>query len=157
MNYQNKLAIGVLALATMACGESALEFQAFESSAAGNSWTAVSATEEASSVSIKLNTSETFQTITGFGGAFTESSAYLLNKLGPENRKKVIDAYFGSDGAAYSLTRAHINSSDFSLGNYAYVEDGDESLETFSIAEDMDDVVPFIKDAMATSDEGFKI
>ncbi len=157
MKHKNKLAIATLAFSIMACGDSKLDFKAFESSAAGNSWTSIEATEGASNVSIKLNTDETFQTITGFGGAFTESSAYLLNQLGPDNRKKVIDAYFGSDGAAYSLTRAHINSSDFSLGNYAYVEDGDESLETFTIKEDMDDVVPFIKDAMATSEDGFKI
>ena len=157
MKHKNKLAIANLAFSIMACGDSKLDFKAFESSAAGNSWTSIEATEGASNVSIKLNTDETFQTITGFGGAFTESSAYLLNQLGPDNRKKVIDAYFGSDGAAYSLTRAHINSSDFSLGNYAYVEDGDESLETFTIKEDMDDVVPFIKDAMATSEDGFKI
>lgn len=33
----------------------------------------------------------------------------------------------------------------------------DEDLSTFSIAEDMDDVVPLIKEAMAASSEGFKI
>ena len=30
---------------------------------------------------ININPDEKFQTITGFGGSFTESSAYLLNKL----------------------------------------------------------------------------
>jgi len=36
-------------------------------------------------VLITLNPNQTFQTITGFGGAFTESSAYLLYRLSPEN------------------------------------------------------------------------
>ena len=37
---------------------------------------------------ITLNPEKTFQTITGFGGAFTESSAYLLNRLSKKNRNK---------------------------------------------------------------------
>ena len=109
-------------------------------------------------VKIKLLPEEKYQTITGFGGAFTESSAYLLNKLGKENRKKIIDAYFGEGGANYSLTRTHMNSCDFSLSNYSYAPvEGDKDLEHFSIEEDKDDLIPFIKDAMAASTEGFKI
>ena len=55
----------------------------YETSASGNKLKKI--TEFASSdsiVNIKLLPEEKFQTITGFGGAFTESSAYLLNKLG---------------------------------------------------------------------------
>ena len=107
---------------------------------------------------IKLLPEEKFQTITGFGGAFTESSAYLLNKLGKENRKKIIDAYFSSEGANYSLTRTHMNSCDFSLSNYSYSPvEGDKELEHFTIAEDKDDLIPMIKDALAASEDGFKI
>mgnify|MGYP002858622925 FL=1 len=107
---------------------------------------------------IKLLPEEKFQTITGFGGAFTESSAYLLNRLGKENRKKIIDAYFSKDGANYSLTRTHMNSCDFSLRNYSYSPvEGDKALEHFTIQEDQDDLIPMIKDALAASKEGFKI
>ena len=107
---------------------------------------------------IKLMPEDTFQTITGFGGAFTESSAYLLNKLGKENRQKIIDAYFSSEGANYSLTRTHMNSCDFSLSNYSYTPvEGDKELEHFTIKEDKDDLIPMIKDAMAASEDGFKI
>ncbi|MEL6276549.1 MAG: glycoside hydrolase family 30 protein, partial [Bacteroidota bacterium] len=112
---------------------------------------------EASST-IKLQPEETFQTITGIGGSFTEASAHLLNRLSAENRKKVLEAYFGDDGAMYSLTRTHINSCDFSLGNYSYAPvAGDKTLENFSIEEDMDDLIPMIKEAMAISTDGFKI
>ena len=101
---------------------------------------------------------EKFQTITGIGGSFTEASAYLLNKLSRENRNKILDAYFGESGARYSLTRTHINSCDFSLGSYSYAPvEGDKELKHFSIREDMDDIIPMIKDAMAISKEGFKI
>ena len=102
---------------------------------------------------------EKFQTITGFGGAFTESSAYLVNKLSEENRKKIMNAYFSEDGANYSLTRTHINSCDFSLKHYAYaMVDGDKNLEHFSIEEDKNNnLLPMILQAKAISKEGFKI
>ena len=136
-----------------------LEVKVFETSASGNKLTELTDfTPSADAISIKLLPEEKFQTITGFGGAFTESSAYLLNKLSKENRKKIIDAYFSEEGANYSLTRTHMNSCDFSLNNYSYTPvEGDKELEHFSIEEDKDDLIPFIKDAMATSKDGFKI
>ena len=62
---------------------------------------------------ISINPKQRYQTITGFGGSFTEASAYLLNKLSKANRDKILKAYFSEDGANYSLTRTHINSCDF--------------------------------------------
>jgi glucosylceramidase len=106
---------------------------------------------------IRILPDQTFQTMTGFGGSFTESSAYLLNNLSPENRLKIIAAYFGDEGAKYSLTRTHINSCDFSLTNYAYVEEADAELKDFSIQHDREDIIPMIKEAMKNSKEGFKI
>ena len=105
---------------------------------------------------IILSPEKQYQTITGFGGSFTESSAYLLNKLSQENRDKIIQAYFGNDGARYSLTRTHISSCDFSLSNYTYAPVADDmTLENFSIKEDQDDLIPMIKDAMKASEDGF--
>ena len=109
-------------------------------------------------VSIKLLPDKKHQTITGFGGSFTESSAYLLNQLSRKNRDLILDAYFGTKGVRYSLTRTHINSCDFSLGHYSYAPaKGDKKLEHFSIDEDRDDIIPMIKDAMTHSQDGFKI
>ncbi|MFY0654712.1 MAG: glycoside hydrolase family 30 protein [Cyclobacteriaceae bacterium] len=136
-----------------------LKVEVYETAANGNKLTRLSdfnTSEE--KVAINLRPDQTFQKITGFGGAFTESSAYLLNRLGDENRKKVLNAYFGRDGANYSLTRTHINSCDFSLTNYSYAPVADDKeLENFSIEEDMDDLIPMIKDALNTSEDGFKI
>ena len=133
--------------------------EVYETSESGNKLTQITKFEKGENPSqIKLLPEEKLQTITGFGGAFTESSAYLLNKLGKENRKKIIDAYFSSEGANYSLTRTHMNSCDFSLSNYSYTPvEGDKELEHFTIAEDKDDLIPMIKDAMAASKDGFKI
>jgi glucosylceramidase len=107
---------------------------------------------------ITLSPDTLYQQIEGFGGAFTQSSAYVLNKLSPKKRKEVIDAYFRSDKAGYTLTRAHINSCDFSVANYAYANTpGDKELKDFSIARDMEDIIPLIKDAMKCEGANFKI
>ncbi len=136
-----------------------LQVEVFETSKSGNKLTKLTefSSDQATS-EIKIDTSKRFQKVTGFGGSFTESTAYLLNQLGSENRKKIIDAYFGDEGAKYSLTRTHINSCDFSLSNYSYAPvEGDTELDSFSIEEDMDDIIPMIKEAQAVSSEGFKI
>ncbi|MEL6558148.1 MAG: glycoside hydrolase family 30 protein [Bacteroidota bacterium] len=136
-----------------------LAVEVYETSSAGNKMEKLTSfPNSAEGKEIRLNPDQTFQTITGFGGSFTESTAYLLNKLSKENRDKVIQAYFGNEGARYSLTRTHINSCDFSLSNYSYAPTPDDmSLDSFSIKEDMDDIVPLIKDAMAVSQDGFRV
>ncbi len=149
-----------MALILNACTDiETLKVEIFETSANGSKLKSIpeSDSNDAAS-SILLLPDKKFQTITGFGGSFTEASASLLNKLGPENRKKIIDAYFGDAGARYSLTRTHMNSCDFSLSNYSYAPvEGDVVLEHFTVEEDKDDIIPFIKDAMQASTEGFKI
>lgn len=136
----------------------ALSVEIYETSAKGNKLTKIKASEASEdAIKITINPDEKFQKITGFGGAFTESSAYLLNKLSKENRDKILKAYFSREGANYSLTRTHINSCDFSLSNYSYTPTKDKELKDFSIKEDMDDLIPMIKDAQKVSEDGFKI
>lgn len=107
---------------------------------------------------IVVEVEKKFQTISGFGGSFTQSSAYLLAKLSPAKRQQVLEAYFGEDGARYSLTRTHFNSCDFSLYQYAYaMVPGDSLLEKFDIQEDRKYLIPMIKAAQGISKEGFSI
>jgi glucosylceramidase len=107
---------------------------------------------------IVIQPEKTFQTIEGFGGAFTESSAWVLNQVTPDKRQEVLNAYFTPAGADYSLMRTHINSCDFSLGHYSYAAvAGDTLLQHFTISEDMDDLIPLIKDAQKASKNGFKL
>ncbi len=139
--------------------ENPLEVEVYETSAKGNQLTKLTefSSGDSSSV-IRLFPEKKLQTITGFGGSFTEASAYLLNQLSKENRERILEAYFGESGARYSLTRTHMNSCDFSLTNYSYAPlEGDKELTSFSIEEDRDDIIPMIKEAMAISKEGFKI
>ena len=139
--------------------EQKLEVDVYETSANGNKMSSITSFETENPTSkIQIRPEEKFQTITGFGGSFTEASAFLLNKLSKTNRDKIIDAYFGEDGAKYSLTRTHMNSCDFSVSNYSYAPvEGDMELNNFSIDEDRDDIIPFIKEAMEASRDGFKI
>jgi glucosylceramidase len=131
----------------------------FETAANGNKLTAVKQSAAAGdAVTLVINAEQYFQTITGFGGSFTEASAYLLNRLSKASRDKILKAYFSKEGAAYSLTRTHINSCDFSLSNYAYaMKAGDKNLNSFSIEHDKNDLIPMIKGAMQFSKDGFKI
>lgn len=150
----------VMAFALNSCkAKKGLNIAVYETSAEGNSLKRITEFSKAENpVLITLNPEEKFQTITGFGGSFTESSAYVLNKLSPANRNKVMKAYFSEEGANYSLTRTHIGSCDFSLKQYAYAMiDGDKNLESFSIDEDKNDIIPMILDAKSISKEGFNI
>ena len=161
MKVLKNIIVFIAALIMISCNneDKTLVVDIYETSAEGNKLKKITefATLE-NAVNIKLLPDVTFQTITGFGGAFTESSAYLLNKLSKANRDTIIKAYFAKDGARYSLTRTHMNSCDFSVSNYSYAPVADDiNLEHFSIQEDKDDLIPMIKDAMAVSEDGFKI
>lgn len=160
MKFQNYLLV-LVPFVLMACSsnQNRISVKVYETSAAGNKLELLEAADPGPDPArIQLFPEERYQTIIGFGGAFTESSAYLLNQLSDSNRSMVLEAYFGSSGARYSLTRTHINSCDFSLSNYSYAPvAGDMGLKHFSIEEDRDDVIPMIKEAMEVSEEGFKI
>lgn len=134
--------------------------EVYETSAKGNKLTKITQSASAKNpVIISLYPEKTYQKITGFGGAFTESSAYLMSKLSKKNQKKILDAYFSKEGANYSLTRTHINSCDFSLKQYAYaMVDGDKNLDHFSVEEDKkNNLIPMILEAQKTSEDGFEI
>ena len=69
----------------ISCNSINLEVQVFETSESGNQLSLQTSFEHGSEAStIMINSKKEFQTITGFGGAFTESSAYLLNKMSEE-------------------------------------------------------------------------
>ncbi len=109
--------------------------------------------------SIWVDSCPRFQTIEGFGGAFTEAAADTFFKLCPERREEVLKAYFDpKEGHGYTLCRTHINSCDFSLGNYAYTEvPGDVELKHFSIEHDRRQLIPMIKEAMRLAGQPIKL
>ena len=91
-----------------------------------------------------------YQEVLGFGGAFTESSAYLYSLLSESDKKRFLELYFDREmGIGYNFGRSHINSCDFSLGVYSSVEEGDKTLETFNLDREKKYILPFLKDALA--------
>lgn len=95
-----------------------------------------------------VHPSISYQQILGMGGALTEAAAYTYARMSAEKQQQLLALFFG-DGNHYNFCRLHIQSCDFALGNYAYVEDAkDTGLDSFSIERDRKYIIPFAKAAL---------
>jgi glucosylceramidase len=104
---------------------------------------------------IFVDSSKTYQTVVGVGGALTDASAETFYKLPQNKQQEVLRAYFDPiKGIGYSLGRTHIHSCDFSSDSYTYVTNGDTTLASFDISHDLKYRVPFIKEVLAAADKG---
>jgi glucosylceramidase len=85
----------------------------------------------------------------GFGACFNELGWTSLQALGGEDREAVFEELFApGKGANFSICRMPIGANDFSRRWYSYDETpGDLALEHFSIANDLETLVPFIQSA----------
>lgn len=104
-----------------------------------------------------------YQRIAGFGGAMTDSSAWLLyDELPPDSRAAVMDALFGPGGIDLNYIRVPIGASDFTATGVPYTYDDlpagqtDPSLAHFSIAHDMAYILPALR-MMLALDPGVEI
>src|SRR5580765_3447217 len=105
-----------------------------------------------------VDSSKTFQTVLGIGGAFTDASAETYDKLPQASRAEILKAYFDPvQGIGYSLGRTHINSCDFSSESYTYVKEADKELSSFDVAHDLKHRIPFIKAALAKAGKEFTL
>ncbi|MFH1121623.1 MAG: glycoside hydrolase family 30 beta sandwich domain-containing protein [Bacteroidota bacterium] len=108
---------------------------------------------------ISIDTGFRFQEVEGYGAALTGSSAYLLkNKLDQAVRQELLKELFDPEaGIGVSYLRLTMGASDFSLSDFTYNDlpsgQTDYSLEHFSLAQDMDDVVPVLKEIVRISPE----
>ena len=109
--------------------------------------------------SVLIDQSKRFQTMEGFGGAFTEAAANSVYRLGEEGRKRLFKAYFDlTEGHGYTFCRTHMSSCDFSLGNYSYTKvAGDVRLKHFSIDRDRQALLPMIKEAQQVARQPLKM
>ncbi len=100
-----------------------------------------------------------FQTVRGFGGAFTEAGGWVLSRLPAERQEQILKGYFDpSAGLGYSLCRSHINSCDFCLDNYSCCEKpGDTTLSSFNLLRDEKWLLPFIEKALAVPGSAFEL
>lgn len=97
---------------------------------------------------INLYPKETFQSLIGFGGAFTEAAGYVYSKVSRDIQHQIMRDYFSEDGLNYVLGRCPIDSCDFALENYSAVTDPqDKELEGFSLKRDAQYIFPLLNDA----------
>jgi glucosylceramidase len=104
---------------------------------------------------IVVDTTQTYQTIDGFGNSLTGGSAIVLNKMAKTNRTALLKELFGTDGKniGISYLRISIGASDLSdrVFSYADVPEGqtDPDLNSFSIAAEKTDLIPVLKEILA--------
>ncbi|CAG7835904.1 unnamed protein product [Allacma fusca] len=99
-------------------------------------------------VVIRINKTETFQKILGFGGAFTDSTALNLAVLSKDLQRQILKAYYGKNGLEYNLGRTNMGSCDFSSRLYSYDDvEGDVSLDHFALVEEDNLKIRYIKEA----------
>ena len=99
-------------------------------------------------IAIFVNPRKTFQEYLGIGGAITDASAEVFATLNEAQQEELLRSLYGKEGIGYNIIRTSIHSSDFGLGSHTYIEEGDASLETFTIEKDKEKRIPFIKRAI---------
>lgn len=93
---------------------------------------------------LNVYSNEEMQAILGFGGAISESSAFVYQSLDAEAKKRFLGACFGNEGLSYRYGRAAIGSCDFSLGPYDGLNAGE--MKEVSLANDGRYILPFLQD-----------
>ncbi len=90
------------------------------------------------------------QTIEGFGACFNELGWTSLSLLPETDRQQILKELFQPNtGANFTICRMPVGANDFSRDWYSYNEtDGDFGMEFFSIKNDTETLVPFIKNAL---------
>jgi glucosylceramidase len=108
---------------------------------------------------VMIDPNKTFQTIEGFGGAFTDAAAVTFGKLPEKSQEQFLKACFDPvEGNAYTLCRTTIHSCDYSDEMYTYDDvAGDTELKHFTIQHDEKYRIPFIKRALAVANGNIKI
>jgi glucosylceramidase len=101
---------------------------------------------------IEVDDGKTFQEIDGFGYSLTGGSAYVINRLGKEQKEKLLQELFGTgeNSIGVSYLRISIGASDLNFAPFSYDDpaagETDPGLEKFSLAEDEKDVIPILKE-----------
>jgi glucosylceramidase len=105
--------------------------------------------------SITVDTTQTFQTIDGFGNCLTGGSATLLQRMDPLNRSAILKELFAIDenNIGISYLRISIGASDLSDSVFSYddLPDGqtDPGMTRFSLEAEKVDLIPVIKEILA--------
>jgi len=109
------------------------------------------------SAGVSVDASRSFQSILGFGGAFTDASCYLLSRMERAERANLLNEFFGPGGLGLSVGRTCIGASDYSCSAYSFDDapTPDPELKSFSIEHDRSYILPTLREASRTNPELF--
>jgi glucosylceramidase len=109
----------------------------------------------AGAAAVTIDAAQRFQSILGFGGAFTDASCYLLSRMESAQRRQLLDDLVGAEGLRLSVGRTCIGSSDYSRNAYSFDDSAapDPELKNFSIAHDRDYILPVLREALHANPE----
>ncbi|MGF2411004.1 MAG: glycoside hydrolase family 30 protein [Ferruginibacter sp.] len=108
-----------------------------------------------SSQVITLDSTQTFQTVDGFGYTLTGGSAALINALPAAEKSSLLNELFGTGGNSIGVSylRVSLGASDLSASVFSYDDmpagQSDINLTNFSLSKDTVDVIPILKQILA--------
>jgi glucosylceramidase len=100
---------------------------------------------------ITVDTTQSFQSVDGFGYTLTGASAYLINHMSTATRDALLRELFANDSNSISISylRISIGSSDLNTSVFSYDDvpagQTDVNLQNFSLAPDQTDLIPVLK------------
>ncbi|HWX08546.1 MAG TPA: hypothetical protein VNY33_01090, partial [Gaiellaceae bacterium] len=111
------------------------------------------------SVNVAVDDSRSYQTMSGFGAAFTDSSAYVMAQLKSSNQSlyntMMNDLFNTSSGIGLAFWRIPMTSSDFTAASSPWTSDDTQGppgnlTQNFGLtSQDTGRIIPTIKDALA--------
>jgi len=106
---------------------------------------------------VEIDPARRFQSILGFGGAFTDASCYLFHQMPQATRHALLEDLLGPTGLRLSVGRTCIGSSDYSRTAYSFDDSPtpDPELTHFSIDHDRAYILPTLREAFQVNPELF--
>ena len=104
---------------------------------------------------IDVDTTQTFQSIDGFGYTLTSGSASVINSLSAGARTALLRELFSNDENAIGISylRLSIGASDLSASVYSYDDmapgQTDPTLSNFSLGQDTTHIIPLLKEIIS--------
>jgi glucosylceramidase len=104
---------------------------------------------------IEVDDNTSFQTVDGFGYTLTGGSAEVINTLIASKKQELLQELFGSSASSIGISylRVSIGASDLNATPFTYDDmptgQTDATLANFSLAPDMTNVIPLLKEILA--------
>jgi glucosylceramidase len=104
---------------------------------------------------IAVDTTQTYQTMDGFGYCLTGGSAQVMSQMSASSRAALIKELFATDSTSLGVSylRVSIGASDLDAQVFTYDDSGqpDPTLANFSLAPDQTSLIPVLKEILAVN------